>query len=111
MITNIIISIRLNGTIYATENNKIEFKKFSFPDGKITPEQKEKLEKEIAAFANADGGTIYIGIDESKEKVASQVIGRPVSYPTISAGASRSWPLCRTASTTARTRKRPWTGP
>ena len=58
-----------------SESNKIEFKKFSFPDGKITPEQKEKLEKEIAAFANADGGTIYIGIDESKDKVASQVIG------------------------------------
>lgn len=58
-----------------SESNKIEFKKFSFLDGKITPEQKEKLEKEIAAFANADGGTIYIGIDESKDKVASQVIG------------------------------------
>ena len=36
---------------------------------------------------------------------------RPVSYSTISAGASRFWPLCRTASTTARTRKRPWTAP
>ena len=58
-----------------SESNKIEFKKFLFPDGKITPEQKEKLEKEIAAFANADGGTIYIGIDESKDKVASQVMG------------------------------------
>ena len=49
--------------------------KFSFLGGKVTPEQKEKLEKEISAFANADGGTIYIGIDESKDKVASQVIG------------------------------------
>ena len=58
-----------------SENNKIEFKKFSFLGGKVTPEQKEKLEKEISAFANADGGTIYIGIDESKDKVASQVIG------------------------------------
>ena len=58
-----------------SESNKIEFKKFLFPDGKITPEQKEKLEKEIAAFANADGGTIYIGIDEGKDKVASQVMG------------------------------------
>lgn len=59
----------------ASENSKIEFKKFSFCDGKVTAEQKEKLEKEIAAFANADGGTIYIGIDENKEKVASQVVG------------------------------------
>ena len=58
-----------------SENNKIEFKKFQFIDGKITTEQKEKIEKEIAAFANADGGTIYIGIDESREKVASQVVG------------------------------------
>ena len=57
------------------ENNKIEFKKLQFVDGKVTTEQKEKLEKEIAAFANADGGTIYVGIDESKEKVASQVVG------------------------------------
>ena len=30
-----------------SENNKIEFKKFSFLGGKVTPEQKEKLEKEI----------------------------------------------------------------
>ena len=58
-----------------SENNKIEFKKFQFVDGKITAEQKEKLEKEIAAFANAEGGTIYIGIDESREKIASQVVG------------------------------------
>ena len=27
-----------------SESNKIEFKKFSFPNGKITPEQKEKTE-------------------------------------------------------------------
>ena len=59
----------------ASENNKVEFKKFTFAEGKVTTEQKEKLEKEIAAFANADGGVIYIGIDESKEKVASQVVG------------------------------------
>ena len=31
-----------------SENNKIEFKKFQFIDGKITTEQKEKIEKEIA---------------------------------------------------------------
>ena len=59
----------------ATETNKIEFKKFSFLNGKVTTEQKEKIEKEIAAFANADGGTIFIGIDESKEKAASQIVG------------------------------------
>ncbi len=59
----------------ATETNKIEFKKFSFSNGKVTTEQKEKIEKEIAAFANADGGTIFIGIDESKEKAASQIVG------------------------------------
>lgn len=58
-----------------SEDNKIEFKNFQFPDGKLSSEQKEKLEKEIAAFANADGGTIFIGIDESKDKVASKVVG------------------------------------
>ena len=59
----------------ATESSTMEFKKFSFPDGKVNTEQKEKLEKEIAAFANAEGGIIYIGIDESKDKVASAIVG------------------------------------
>lgn len=57
------------------ENRKIEFKNYQFPEGKVSAEQKEKLEKEIAAFANADGGIIFIGIDENKEKVASRIIG------------------------------------
>lgn len=59
----------------ASENNKVEFKKYDFSGGKVSTEQKEKLEKEIAAFANADGGIIYIGIDESKDKLASGVVG------------------------------------
>lgn len=59
----------------ACENSRIEFKKYTFEDGKVTNDQKEKLEKEIVAFANADGGVIFIGIDESKDKVASQVVG------------------------------------
>lgn len=57
------------------EDNKTEFKVFSFPAGKVLADQKEKLQKEIAAFANAEGGTIYIGIDEGDNKVASQVVG------------------------------------
>lgn len=58
-----------------SESRKVEFKKFTFAEGKVNAEQKDKIEKEIAAFANAEGGTIFIGIDESKERVASRVVG------------------------------------
>lgn len=51
------------------EGQKLEFKKYFFEDGKfnrLLDKNKNALVKEITAFANADGGTIVIGIEEDE---------------------------------------------
>ena len=70
--TTVDVTILANNIQKIYKTTKALANRFEIADY-ISPE--EKLEKEISAFANADGGTIYIGIDESKDKVASQVIG------------------------------------
>lgn len=51
------------------ESQKLEYKDYFFEDGKLNslkPKQKNTLLKEICSFANADGGTIIIGIGEDE---------------------------------------------
>ena len=50
----------------AVENLQLEFKGYCFENGKVTDKQKTDILKEIAAFSNAYGGQIIIGIEEEK---------------------------------------------
>lgn len=53
------------------ENLQLEFKKYSFTDGKVESKEKDALLKEITALANSEGGYIIIGIDEDGKGMAS----------------------------------------
>ena len=49
------------------ESQKLEYKNYYFKDGKfnqLSDSNKNKLAKEITAFANAEGGSVIIGIGE-----------------------------------------------
>ena len=63
------------------ENMSLEFKSFSFDDGKVSSKEKDDIVKEIVALANSEGGNIIIGIDENGKRMASKLkdIGCTVS--------------------------------
>lgn len=56
------------------ENQQLEFKRYSFPNGKVSSSDKDKLLKEITALANSEGGNIIIGIDEDGKGIASNLV-------------------------------------
>ena len=58
----------------AFENLQVEFKTYSFDNGKIGGREKDDLVKEIVAFANSEGGNIIIGIDEDGKRMASKLV-------------------------------------
>lgn len=58
----------------AAENQQLEFKRYTFKDGKVPDKEKTDLLKEITALANAEGGIIIIGIDEEGKGVASKLL-------------------------------------
>lgn len=57
----------------AVENQQLEFKRYCFSEGKVDGKDKDALLKEISAFANAEGGTIIIGIDEDGKRMATKL--------------------------------------
>lgn len=57
----------------AVENISLEFKSYSFDDGKIPSKEKDDIVKEIVSFANSEGGNIIVGIDEDGKRVASKL--------------------------------------
>ena len=62
------------------ENQKLEYKKYSFKDGKFNSlEQKQRSAflKEICSFANAEGGTLVVGIgeDDNHNPIAASDVG------------------------------------
>lgn len=59
------------------ENKELEYKAYSFPDGKIdlSVDQKRKFMKEISAFANTYGGVLIIGIQEDKNHLPVKLNG------------------------------------
>ncbi len=61
------------------ENKELEYKDYSFTDGKISDKQKDKFMKEIAAFANTNGGTIIIGMQEDENRLPVQLSGAGLS--------------------------------
>lgn len=61
------------------ENKELEYKDYSFADGKIPDKQKDKFMKEIAAFANTNGGTIIIGMQENEDRLPINLSGAGLS--------------------------------
>ncbi|WP_313180895.1 RNA-binding domain-containing protein [Lacrimispora sp.] len=57
------------------ENKELEYKDYSFIDGKMTDKHKDKFMKEIAAFANTNGGTIIIGMQEDENRLPTKLSG------------------------------------
>lgn len=61
------------------ENKELEYKDYSFADGKLPDKQKDKFLKEIVAFANTNGGTIIIGIQEGEDRQPTLLSGTHMS--------------------------------
>lgn len=61
------------------ESKEIEYKDYVFTDGKINEKHKDKLIKEIVAFANANGGTIIIGMQEDENRLPVRLNGTGIS--------------------------------
>ncbi len=57
------------------ENRELEYKDYSFVGGKLPDKQKDKLMKEIAAFANTNGGTIILGMQEDENRLPTKLSG------------------------------------
>lgn len=57
------------------ENRELEYKDYSFMGGKLPDKQKDKFMKEIAAFANTNGGTIIIGMQEDENRLPTKLSG------------------------------------
>lgn len=57
------------------ENKELEYKDYSFTDGKLTDKHKDKFMKEIAAFANTNGGIIIIGMQEDVNRLPINLSG------------------------------------
>ena len=57
------------------ENKELEYKDYSFPNGKLPPQTKDKFPKEIAAFANTNGGIIVIGMKENDNRLPTEITG------------------------------------
>ena len=61
------------------ENKELEYKAFSFINGKLEEKQKNKLVQEVAAFANTNGGSIVIGIQEDENRFPATLCGTGMS--------------------------------
>lgn len=61
------------------ENKELEYKDYSFTNGKMPDKQKDKFMKEIAAFANTNGGTIIIGMQEDENRLPTKLNGAGLS--------------------------------
>lgn len=57
------------------ENKELEYKDYSFAGGKLPDKQKDKFMKEVAAFANTNGGTIIIGMQEDENRLPTNLSG------------------------------------
>lgn len=61
------------------ENKELEYKDYTFTDGRMPDKNKEKFMKEIAAFANTNGGTIIVGMQEDDNRLPTNLSGAGLS--------------------------------
>jgi hypothetical protein len=73
----------LENIIGQPESLRLEFKSFRVLDKNKKDKTAEDLSKEVSAFANTEGGTLVIGIEEEKQtKTASHIVGvNPKEWP------------------------------
>lgn len=57
------------------ENKELEYKDYSFSGGKLSDKSKDKFMKEVAAFANTNGGIIVIGMQEDDNRLPATLSG------------------------------------
>ncbi|XER13268.1 hypothetical protein SATMO3_35190 [Sporomusa aerivorans] len=57
------------------ENKELEYKDYSFTNGKIDEKNKDKFMKEIVSFANTNGGFIIIGMKEDNNRLPIEITG------------------------------------
>jgi len=57
------------------ENKELEYKDYSFSGGKLADKSKDKFMKEVAAFANTNGGIIIIGMQEDDNRLPTSLSG------------------------------------
>lgn len=62
-----------------TEGQDLEYKQNIFPDGKFDGKIKNKMLKEVTAFANSTGGTMIIGIEEDDQHCPKNLVGSGLS--------------------------------
>ena len=58
---------RLLQRIRLREDSSIEFKEVTFSGGKVRAPERTELADELAAFANGRGGTLVLGVDETRQ--------------------------------------------
>lgn len=61
------------------EGKELEYKDYSFIGGKLPDKQRDKFIKEIVAFANTNGGTIIVGIQEGEDRQPELLSGTHMS--------------------------------
>lgn len=61
------------------ENKELEYKDYSFQGGKMSDRNKDKFMKEIAAFANTNGGIIVVGMQEDENRLPVKLTGAGLS--------------------------------
>ena len=62
-------SAQLAGRIRLGEDSSLELKEVTVAGGRITGPRRDQLADELAAFANANGGTLVLGVEDRTRRI------------------------------------------